>query len=475
MEKSMFGPSSQLSRIPVKRKIRTIRMMLCRLIQNLVNVNTKWKEIGSVPFASQKLISMLICLCRKVKRPGANKQKTTHQSKLLTCASSIYVTARDVTVICYGTRLISFSIPCPLPHLPLASFTLRLRYKPTLYFSSTKMTRDEEETGQHRRKWSNGPHTTQQPLFSKLRSFNHLALSSVGSFFSGISTSKASYEGDDSIEHGSSVGCTAGHELDLDHDFNMAPQPTVSGSTDQPLEDSENDLTPHVSDCYILQREDYWNHQSPGDTVESLNEIHYGTRKSPRKAHISTFLPETRRFFGGLSRTRCVFDQNGCYDSDFASNSSVEPAMGSAPLSSTAVFPSSMASLDGSLFSTPSESRFVSHAHGHSGDLETPPLTPDLANNHVLPSIVPVGAFLKPSLTSGSSRFSSRFTLSDTSEEIPDNTEDGAIYTSPYLREIKEGKKPERVSVSLRACITFFLSGIILTVLGCGRGYRMRS
>ncbi|PPQ83648.1 hypothetical protein CVT25_006254 [Psilocybe cyanescens] len=305
------------------------------------------------------------------------------------------------------------------------------------------MAQEEEETDQHKRKSHNGHHQTQQPLFSKIRSLNHLALTSFGSLFSGTSSSKsASCQQTDDVEPDSLADSTGILKQDLGHSPKLS---AVSGSTDRPFEDFENDLTPRVSDSHTPQTEDYWEHTGSRTSHhgKTTSAVHSDIAKSPRTAHISTFFPETRRFFGGLSRSRRVFDQDGCFDADSMLNAYPEQTMGTAPLASTAVFPS-MISLDESLFSLPSESQFASHGHGHFGELETPPLTPDSLNNHVLPSTtLPFSALLEPSLAS--SRFSSQFALSDTSDEAPDDPEDGAIYTSPYLREIKEGKKPERV------------------------------
>lgn len=291
------------------------------------------------------------------------------------------------------------------------------------------------------------------PFLSKIRNFNHLALHSIGSLFSaqplaklGSSTRKGVYEYQSDA---------SGLEEDP-HKFHDG-----SGFRD---ETHDPDLTPLGGDYQELHAEDYYSAKllpvpTYGDSSQLLPapELTDSTRPD---AHISTHLPEFRHWFN-ISRSGCEFGKLAHGDSEnvefgldgpINSDSDCKSSATSASLASNATSLSSP-SCNGSFSSTSSQDQWVSLPRGHepqpgSSAIKTPPLTPDSFNAQTLPSIrLSLERFGHlPSAYDFNASESCDDILADLVRPGNESGEEG-LYASANLWEVKEGKKPERLSV----------------------------
>jgi hypothetical protein len=295
------------------------------------------------------------------------------------------------------------------------------------------------------------------PFLSKIRNFNHLALHSIGSLFSaqplakiGSSTRKGDAEYADRRD-------APGLEEDQ-HKFHDG-----SGYRD---EAHDPDLTPLGGDYQELHAEDYYSAKllpvpKYGDSSQLLPASEL-TDSNRSHAHISTHLPEFRHWFN-ISRSGCEFGKIPDGDSEnvefgldgpINSDSDCKSSATSASLASNATSLSSP-SCNGSFSSTSSQGQWVSLPRGHephpgSSAIKTPPLTPDFFNGHTLPSIrLSLERFGHlPSAYDLDASKSSDDILTDL---VCPGNESGEedLYASSNLWEVKEGKKPERLSVHL--------------------------
>ncbi|KAF8966506.1 hypothetical protein BDZ97DRAFT_1808194 [Flammula alnicola] len=278
----------------------------------------------------------------------------------------------------------------------------------------------------------------QAALFSKIRNLNNLALTSIGSLFSGppLSRNGGHLQNDGTAES----------------DTSWPWRDKLEGAMDTGCEDE--DLTPLTKDYCYLRAEDYCAAKALNGVAHSVA-LSSDSIRSPEigrsgssQAHISTRFPEVRRFFGGISRSRRATyqDENTAYGALYPTNGPAWSAPCSKPpiATSSPTLPSDSASV-----SLPAASSLGSVSSTRSGNFETPPLTPDSFNNHALPSS---GLSL--------SRFDSSFGLDalcssgvydnlfpvspSQGEQEKDDEDDNVLYTGPNLLEVKEGKKPER-------------------------------
>jgi len=295
------------------------------------------------------------------------------------------------------------------------------------------------------------------PFLSKIRNFNHLALHSIGSLFSaqplaklGSSTRKGDAEYADRRD-------APGLEEDQ-HKFHDG-----SGFRDETL---DPDLTPLGGDYQELHAEDYYSAKllpvpRYGDSSQLLPASEL-TDSNRSHAHISTHLPEFRHWFN-ISRSGCEFGKIPDGDSEnvefgldgpINSDSDCKSSATSTSLASNITSLSSP-SCNGSFSSTSSQGQWVSLPRGRehrpgSSAIKTPPLTPDSFNAHTLPSIrLSLERFGHlPSTYDLNASKSSDDILADLVRPGNESGEED-LYASSNLWEVKEGKKPERLSVHL--------------------------
>jgi len=291
------------------------------------------------------------------------------------------------------------------------------------------------------------------PFLSKIRNFNHLALHSIGSLFSTQPLAKlgsSTRKGD--VEYAGRLGDASGLKED---------QPTFHDGSGFCDETHDPDLTPIGGDYQELHAKDYYSAKPLpvsryGDSSQLLPASEL-TNSNRSHAHISTHLPEFRQWFN-ISRSGCEFGELAHGDSEgiefgldgrINSDSDCKSSATSTSLASNVTSLSSP-SRDGSFSSTSSQDQWVSlprgpEPHPGSSAIRTPPLTPDSFNAHTLPSIrlslerfghLPFGYELNDSedILSGLVRPGDE----PTGEDLP---------ASSNLWGVKEGKKPERISV----------------------------
>lgn len=319
---------------------------------------------------------------------------------------------------------------------------------------------------------------TASPLLSRLRNFNNLALTSIGSFFSGPTIAKTTAHLHQDEEEFSGHGTVVSHRIGLNLDANRD-----SGCfwLEDPQNSPENDdLTPVGNGFYSSEAVDYCsNKRLPSfrrlgthDSLESLesnvfpadagalirNDLPPVQHASSSHTHTSQCRrPDVRHLFGD-SRRSDTLDENNIRDNYIsAEHSSQNPLQlkSAATLGRTtntnlcataAVFVPSPAAR-ALLFRN--KSSFQTNVTGldtASVHTETPTLTPDSSETGLLSSVSFSTSFehVVPSCAA--------CTL-DSSDGMPGgfrvegNDNDKILYTSPQLLEVKEGKKREQLPV----------------------------
>lgn len=289
------------------------------------------------------------------------------------------------------------------------------------------------------------------PFLSKIRNFNHLALHSIGSLFSAQPLTKFG----SSARKGSPDRFGDASELE-------EGQPKFHDGSGFRDDTRDPDLTPLGGDFQELHAEDYYSAKPLlryGNSSQLLPASEL-TDSNRSLAHISTHLPEFRHWFN-ISRSGCEFGKLARGDSEnvelgldglINSDSDCKSSATSASLASNATSLSS-SSCNGSLSSTSSQDQWISLPRGHqprpgSSANKTPPLTPDSDNAQTLPSIRLSLEYFGhlPSAYDFNASESSDDILADLVRPANDSgVED--LYGSSNLWKVKEGKKPERLSV----------------------------
>ena len=291
------------------------------------------------------------------------------------------------------------------------------------------------------------------PLLSKIRNFNHLALNSIGSFFSANPLSRhvsSTRKGD--AEYADSLGTASKLKEE---------QPNSHNGSGFGRENHDTNLTPFAGDYQERQAEDNCSvkplPQSKYEESFELPPASELTNSHHSEPHISTRLSEFRSLFGHLSRSRRELGYlahggprhvNSALNEPTSSDIDYKSSATSTSLASNATSFSSPCCND-SFSSAYSYGQWMTPLGPDSIAAKTPPLTLDSFNSHTIPS-------LSLSLEC-SGHLSSAYNLSASgnSEDIlarpgeksgEDNPEEG-LCTSSNLWEVKEGKKPERLSV----------------------------
>ena len=323
--------------------------------------------------------------------------------------------------------------------------------------------------------------TNAPPFLSRLRNFNNLAITSIGSFFpSGptITTAVGHLHQDGEKFSGPGTVVRYGHEL-VNTDANRNRYSGGEGCLGW-LEDSQNclpslennELTPVVENVYYTPEVvDY-------DSVKQLSPsrqlgthvnldlsdsnafplgagalIKNGSlRTSSSHAHILPCHPNVRHLFGD-SRRFDTLDENNIRDIEPSSlhNLGQNPLLTTAPdraittlCADTAVFvPSSPVARALLSRNKSSMASFQTNTSTASIDTKTPPLTPDSSKTGLLSPASFSTSFehVVPSCAActldSSDRMPGEF-------KVEDDDNDKILYTSPQLSEVKEGKKREQ-------------------------------
>ncbi|KDR74379.1 hypothetical protein GALMADRAFT_141424 [Galerina marginata CBS 339.88] len=290
---------------------------------------------------------------------------------------------------------------------------------------------DADDNDDHKRRNEHNQGSQQiSSTFSKFRN-------SIGSLFSGPPATKPVSrlrDGDDEPDY-----------VVLDRDEAERSSNEVEPRHSRETDDcgSDEDTTPSAQEYYNRKSDDYWTARPSYRRQNRTSRVymHSDATGSIETAHTSTRFP-VKRFLRGLSRPRRAFEQNRDFDLDNPMTAAPSMAysdkllMASAPLASTAVFPGSPS------FTTLASETQTLTSNTRSGELETPPLTPDSFKNHLLPSLdLPSDSF-----DSILARYRSPFeprALNDFHYAKEDDDDD-LLYTSSRISEVWEGKKPER-------------------------------
>jgi len=295
--------------------------------------------------------------------------------------------------------------------------------------------------------------SSNEPFLSKIRNFNHLALNPIGSFFSAQPLPNSSTQTGDAkyADH-----LRAASEL-------KEEQSNFHDCSGFRRENYDTGLLPLAAEYQELHTEDYC-------SVKPLPQPKYGessglmsvfelTDSNHSEAHISTHLPEFRCLVGHLSRSRREFgylahDDSGnvksalngptSSDSDYKSS-----AMSTSLASNATSFSSSSCNCSSSVYS---HGQWTTPPGPDSSAAETLPRKTGSSNAQTLP---PIRLSLE---CSGHSSSAYNLNASGNSEDIladiadprqkmDEDSHEEHLYASSNLWEVKEGKKPERLSV----------------------------
>lgn len=329
--------------------------------------------------------------------------------------------------------------------------------------------------------------TASAPLLSRLRNFNNLALTSIGTFFSGPTILKSTaHLHQDEAEfsgRGTVVSCRNGLNADATRDSGCFWHEHSQNCLSSPAND---DLTPVGNGFHSSEVDDYCSikqlpsscglgtHDSldssladskafPADAGDLIkNDLPPVQRACSSYAHTLPYRsrPDVRHLFGD-SRRSDTLDENdirGIYISaEHSSQNPLQSKSAATPERATntilcATAPVFVPSPAARALLFRNQSSFQPNATGPDDDdtasvhTETPTLTPDSSAT----------GFLSPASFSTSFEhvipFYAACTL-DSSDGMPggfrveDNDNDKILYTSPQLLEVKEGKKREQLPV----------------------------
>ena len=332
---------------------------------------------------------------------------------------------------------------------------------------------------------------TSPPLLSRLRNFNNLALSSIGSFFSGPTITNAAahrFQEEEELSGRNSPVLSFVNELNADADQDSScfwlkdPQSCLSSSSPK-----HKESTPVRNGYYSPEAVGYYNtsqrlssrrlgtHDNldssdldvfPSALTSIKNDLPLVQRASSSHAHILSRRPDVRRFFGD-SHCSDTLDENDIWDA-YISAERYDPTQNPLELKSTAtseratktilcataaVFvPSSPAARALHSLNKSSMASFQMNVTGldtTSVGTDTPPLTPDSSKTGLLSpasfstSFEHVDPFYACTLRYPD-RMPDKF-------QVEDDDNDKILYTSPQLLEVKEGKKREQPSVRIKS------------------------
>lgn len=246
------------------------------------------------------------------------------------------------------------------------------------------------ETQQYSDNSKAAAHAPQGHILSRIRNFNNLALASLGSLFSASSLNKPYRTTSPDLESGG----LSENNLDI-WDY---PCPEVVD--EGPCAQDENRL--HAQNHYDV----------PQTKMGSTDTLTPQTNSSTA-LHIPTRFPEVKRIINDtFTRSRHPDDYKP-HIQDSRPHSSFIAAHPMDQYTSSS----------------------LSRTTAMSSDVDTPPLTPDTANDHTLPS---------PTLT-----FTFEEPMSPYDFDYKDAGDDDALLNPVYVQEIKEGKRPERPAVRI--------------------------
>ena len=321
------------------------------------------------------------------------------------------------------------------------------------------------------------------PLLSRLRNFNNLALTSIGSFFSGPTIVKSTaHLHQDEAEFsgcGTVVSCRNGLNADTNRDSGCFWFEDSQNCLSSPEND---DLTPVGNGFYSLEVVDYCSIKQPSrrlGTHDSLDSSDSNVFPADAGALINNDLPPVQRAFSsyahtlpyrsrpdvrhlfGDSRRSDTLDENDIQDNhisaEHSSQNHLQLKSAAIPERATntilcATAPVFVPSPAARALLFRNQSSFQTNATGLDDDtasvhIETPTLTPDSSTTGLL------------SPASFSTSFEHAACTLNSSDQMPvgfrieSNDNDKILYTSPQLLEVKEGKKREQPPV--RLVITF--------------------
>lgn len=317
--------------------------------------------------------------------------------------------------------------------------------------------------------------TPSAPLLSRLRNFNNLALTSIGSFFSGptIVKTTAHLHQDEAEFSGRGTVVSCRNELNADADRDSGcfwledPQNCLSSP-------ENDDLTPVANGFYSSEVVDYCNIKQLsssrrfGDSLDSSdsnvfpadagalikNDLSLEQRASSSYAHTLQCRrrPDVRHIFGDSRRPDTLEENDTHISAEHSSQNPLQLMSAASPeratntiLCATApVFVPSSPAARALLFRNQSSKQTnVTGLDTASVHTETPTLTPDSSETGLL-SPASFSTSFEHTVPSYAA-----CTL-DSSDEMPGgfriegNDNDRILYTSPQLLEVKEGKKREQ-------------------------------
>ena len=325
------------------------------------------------------------------------------------------------------------------------------------------------------------------PLLSRLRNFNNLALTSIGSFFSGPTVAKATTYHHQDLDEGKFSGY--GHVVSRGSGWNTNVNRHSDGFSDDPqnclssLEDDE--LTPVGNVYHNPEAVDYFGvkrnpslrrlgtHDNldlsdlnvfPSDASALIkNDLPLVQRAGLSHAHILPCRPDVRHLFGD-SRCSDRLDKNDIRDTYISAERSslhdpgqnhLQPKFTSTPeratnttlCASAAVFvpssPAARALLSRDKSSMTSFQTIVTGLDTASVHIETPPLTPDSSKSGLLTPASFCTRFehVDPSYAACTLEY---FNGMPGEFRVEGHDNDEILYTSSQLLEVKEGKKREQ-------------------------------
>jgi len=327
------------------------------------------------------------------------------------------------------------------------------------------------------------------PILSRLRNFNNLALTSIGSFFSGSTITKAAGHLQQDEAEFSKLIARYGNKSNADTNRHSADEGYFWLEDPQSclFSPDDDDLTPIKNEYHNTEAVDYCGvkqlsslrllgtHDNLNSSDSNLfpldasalikNNLPLVQRANSSHAHTSS-RPDVRHLFGN-SRRPDTLNEDDIQDADIStersnidypgqllrnplqlkSTATPERATTTTLCASAAVFvpssPAAHALLSRNKSSMASFQSNVAGLDATSVDTETPPLTPDSSKTGLLSPETLSTSFehVVPSHTACSSASSNRM---PGDFRIEDDDDDNVLYTSPQLLEVKEGKKREQ-------------------------------
>lgn len=318
------------------------------------------------------------------------------------------------------------------------------------------------------------------PLLSRIRNFNSLALTSIGSFFSGPTATKVVAHVQRNGDGLSGCGPVASYANEFIGNGLNADVNRGSGCfwlEDHLFSPENDDLTPVGNGYYSPEVVDYCSVRqlsSPGTrhNLDSLaltvfpsdsgalikNDLLLVQRAGSSDAHTFSYRPDVRHY--SCCPDTLDEDENDIRNTYiFSQRSSFHnPSQNSLQSKSTTILEHATKTTATATVYVPSPAAHALLSHNTSSfqtnyagldtaslDTETPPLTPDSS----------MIGFLSPSFTTSFEHVIPTYAACtlDSSDNmlgefrIVSDDNDKTVYTSPQLLEVKEGKKPEQPSV----------------------------